>query len=142
MQEALGHRIGYLMKRVQHALRTRMDEALRQMGLTTPQYAALSALAEEPGLSGAALARTCFVTPQTMNEILGGLVRAGLVTRMPHPEHGRIVQTQLTDRGKDALAAAQRLISTIEKRIEASLIQEERIQMAEMLQRLADILEQ
>jgi DNA-binding MarR family transcriptional regulator len=34
-----------------------MDTALRGLGLTTPQYAALTFLEESPGLSGAQLAR-------------------------------------------------------------------------------------
>ncbi len=45
-------RVGYQMKRVQHALRIEMDRALREMGLTTPQYAALGALQAAPGSSG------------------------------------------------------------------------------------------
>ena len=63
-------RVGYELKKAQYGLRSRMDEELRGVGLTTPQYAALSALGEEPGASGAGLARRCFVTPQTMNGIL------------------------------------------------------------------------
>ena len=43
-----------------------MDDGLRILALTTPQYAALAAIAELPGISGAALAKRCFVTPQTI----------------------------------------------------------------------------
>ena len=77
----LGGRVGYELKRVQHALRQAMDEALRETGVTTPQYAAMSVLAEEPGLSNARLARRSFVTPQTMNQILARLEASGLVER-------------------------------------------------------------
>src|SRR3712207_8022525 len=69
----LGGRVGYELKRAQHALRSEMDGALRGVGLTTPQYAALSVLEGEEGISGALLARRCFVTPQTMNGILVNL---------------------------------------------------------------------
>lgn len=62
--------VGYYLKRAQHALRLAMDAALQRVDLTTPQYAALCALELEPGLSNAALARCCFVTPQTMNMIV------------------------------------------------------------------------
>ena len=48
----LGRRVGYQMKRAEHALRLEMDGALRGVGLTTPQYAALSVLEDEAGLSG------------------------------------------------------------------------------------------
>ncbi len=53
--------VGYQLKRAQHALRIQMDNALREVGLTTPQYAALSAIEATPGLSGNKLARQCFV---------------------------------------------------------------------------------
>ena len=80
----VGSRIGYQMKRAQHALRLGMDGALREAGLTTPQYAAMAVLEGEV-LSGAALARRCFVTPQTMNGILVNLERRGFLLRRPHP---------------------------------------------------------
>ena len=56
-------KIGYQLKRLQSLLRARMDAALDERGLTTPQYAALSAIEAAPGLSNAALARRSFVTP-------------------------------------------------------------------------------
>ena len=72
---------------------------MRELGLTTPQYAALSALEESPGLSGVALARHSFVTPPTMNGIVTNLENAGLVVRRRHPEHGRVLQAYLTEEG-------------------------------------------
>ncbi|WP_138431118.1 MarR family winged helix-turn-helix transcriptional regulator [Fodinibius saliphilus] len=65
--------LGYVIKRVQQLLRTRMDEKLDVVGVTTPQYAALSILEEDQGLSNAELARRCFLTPQTMHKIIVGL---------------------------------------------------------------------
>src|SRR3954466_11229941 len=90
-------RIGYQLKRAQQALRTAMDEGLRAHGLTTPQYAALTHLEAAEPLSGAELARRCFVTAQTMNAILVGLERARLVERAPHANHGRVRDEGLTN---------------------------------------------
>ena len=42
---------GYLLKRAQHAFRTRIDDALRPLGLTAPQYAVLSAVDPITGAS-------------------------------------------------------------------------------------------
>ena len=36
--------LGYKLKKTQHALRLHMDEALRALDLTTPQYAVLAQL--------------------------------------------------------------------------------------------------
>lgn len=110
-------RIGYQIKRVQHALRVEMDGALWEIGMTTAQYAALSALEAAPGLSGAELARRGFVTPHTMNVILTNLEATGLVVRRPHPEHGRVLQACLTEIGEDSVARAHGLVEAVERRM-------------------------
>lgn len=117
----LGGRVGYELKRVQHALRQAMDEALRETGVTTPQYAAMSVLAEEPGLSNARLARRSFVTPQTMNQILARLEASGLVERRGHPEHGRVLQNFLTREGEGLLEGCDRSVDAVEERMVSGL---------------------
>lgn len=52
----------YLVKRLELAIRARMDEVLRPHGLTTLQFTALTALRDRDGLSSAQLARRSFVT--------------------------------------------------------------------------------
>jgi DNA-binding MarR family transcriptional regulator len=118
-----------------------MDEALRSRGLTTPQYAALSALAGEPGLSGADLARRSFVTPQTINGVLANLESAGLIERHPHPEHGRVLQAYLTEPGEELASRARREVEDIEERMLSGLSIEDRIWLTEMLRSRADALE-
>lgn len=110
-----------------------MDGALATLDLTTPQYAALSELAKEQGLSNAELARRCFVTPQTMHQILGGLEREALVIRSQHPDHGRIQQTALTPKGEQRLTQAHERVSNIEARMTRSLTQAEMEQATEVL---------
>jgi len=108
--------IGFALKRAQQALRTRLDTGLREIGLTTPQYAVLAFLEVEPGASNAALARRAFVTPQTMQAILVALERSGFIARTPHPEHGRVQMTELTALGRDALEAASGIVADAEAR--------------------------
>jgi hypothetical protein len=62
-RDRLENKISYALKKAQHVLRLRMDEDLKELGVTTPQYAALSLPAKEPGLSNAGLVRRFFVTP-------------------------------------------------------------------------------
>jgi DNA-binding MarR family transcriptional regulator len=83
---------GYLLRQAWHTMRGALDEALRPHGLTSPQYAVLSVLGHDEGASGADLARACNTTPQAMNGVLATLERSGLVSRRPHPTHGRILQ--------------------------------------------------
>jgi DNA-binding MarR family transcriptional regulator len=113
----LADRVGHQLKRAQQALRTAMDEGLRAHGITTPQYAALTALEADEPLSGAELARRCFVTAQTMNAILVGLERGRLVERTPNAAHGRVIDARLTKRGRATLDDAHQTVSVIEERM-------------------------
>ena len=140
MDGRLGRRVGYQMKRAEHALRLEMDAVLRGVGLTTPQYAALSVLEGEAGLSGAALGRRCFVTPQTMNQILMNLEGAGMVERSPHPEHGRVLSAYLTEKGAELVALAHWEVEAIEERMLAGLDREERSRLLEALRNCAESL--
>jgi hypothetical protein len=60
-------RSGYLLSQTWLQFRGAMDAALRAHGLIGPQYAVLSVLGRDPGMSGADLARACHTTPQAMN---------------------------------------------------------------------------
>lgn len=133
--------IGYQLKRAQHALRLVMDAALRPLGLTTAQYAALTALETTPGASNAALARACFVTPQTMHTLVLQLEADGLVVRHAHPAHGRVIQTTLTVVGQQQVAAAHQVVQQIEQQMVASLSMMEQQQFRQWLQHCTDTLE-
>lgn len=69
--------VGYLVKRVQQSLRRQCDSALRPTGLSMSQYAVLRALADHPDASAAELARLCFVTRQSLQDLLGALRGGG-----------------------------------------------------------------
>ena len=132
--------IGFALKQAQQALRTRLDSGLREIGLTTPQYAVLAFLKVEAGASNAALARRAFVTPQTMQAILVALERAGLIARTPHPEHGRVQTTELTALGRGALEAASGIVADAEERLRNASAPFDPQEVAAMLLRLAEAL--
>jgi DNA-binding MarR family transcriptional regulator len=122
-----------MLRRVQAALRARLDEVLGPRGLTTPQYAVLSALEQESGISNAELARRAFVTPQTMIRIVGTLEAQGLVARHPHPSHGRIRPASLTSRGARLVAGCHAEVAETEQRMLADLTPEARRQLLDLL---------
>ena len=134
-------RIGYHLKRMHQVYCATIDAALRELDLTTAQYAALSMLEAVPGSSSAALARACFVTPQTMNEIVQSLHARGWVEREPHPGHGRILQLDLTPLGRRRLMQAHQVVDAEEERMVAGLAHEERRQFAEWLEQCSVALE-
>ncbi|MCK8677521.1 MarR family winged helix-turn-helix transcriptional regulator [Streptomyces lichenis] len=113
--------VGYRLKQAHAALRGAMDTALREHGLTVPQYSCLEVLAARPGLSNSELARATFVTRQSMNVVLRGLQGEGLLTRPDAAATGRSRPTTLTEEGVRRLRAAQADVYAIESRMVAVL---------------------
>lgn len=130
--------VGYLLKNAQQSLRAAMDAALRDLGITTPQYAVLSFLEEASGLSSAQLARRAFVTPQTMNRIVANLEAAGLIVRGAHPDLGRVLEATLTERGRGLLVECHRRVHEVEARMVTDLTEAEHRQLAQLLERCAN----
>lgn len=128
-------RLGLDIKRAEQTLITAKQAAVRPAGLTVPQYAALFALADSPGISGAALARACLVTPQAMTVVLKNLEERGLIERSPHPWHRNVLETRLTEAGRTALVAADERAVVIERAIAEELSEEERRTLRELLSR-------
>ncbi|MEV0355741.1 MarR family transcriptional regulator [Nocardia sp. NPDC050697] len=113
--------VGYRLKRAAAALRAAMDRALREHDLTTPQYSCLELLDEQPGISGAALARGTFVTRQSSAVVLRGLQEAGLITRPAAADHGRSLPIHLTAAGQRRLHAARTAVYAVEARMIATV---------------------
>lgn len=132
------HRLAYLLKRAQHAFRTHVDDVLRPLNLTAPQFAVLAAVHTDAGISNAELARLAFVTPQTMQGILANLERAGLLTRTPHPRHRRVLCSALTDQGREVYAQARRQVDEIERLLTDAVGSGNADRFADMLSRCAD----
>ncbi|SRR6266851_4870343 len=131
----------YLLKRAQQAARAALDESLRPLGVSASQVAVLRRLDEAPGLSGAELARRCWVTAQTMNEVLGSMEGAGLVRRQADAAHGRIVRTNLTALGRGLLSRCNGVIDDVSERMLCGLLPQDRDALAGLLERCARALE-
>jgi DNA-binding MarR family transcriptional regulator len=113
--DAGGHaRVSYVIARLDRAIRREIAEMVAPHGLTATQYTALSVLRMGKGLSNAQLARRSYVTPQSMIEMLGTLENKGLVQRTPAPDHGRILRTELTAKGRRVLARCDEDIDRLE----------------------------
>ena len=117
-----------------------MYEALADIGLTPPQYAALKILEAAPGISSAEIARQAFVSAQTMQAIVAGLERRELLVRRARPT-GRVLAAWPTRRGLAALAAARDRAARVEDRTTLALTDEEHRVLIELLRRCADSLE-
>jgi DNA-binding MarR family transcriptional regulator len=89
-----------LLKQTWYYALTTVNDAVSDHGVSTAQIGMLRQLANEPGLSGAELARRLLISPQGAQLALKELERRELVERRQDPEHGRILRAYLTKRGR------------------------------------------
>ncbi|ABW10855.1 transcriptional regulator, MarR family [Parafrankia sp. EAN1pec] len=114
--------ITWLLKQAMHYSRRTVNTAIRNYGVTSEQLGVLKRLADNPGLSGADLARRLLITPQASQLALATLERRGLIERRPDANHGRILRSYLTDEGlrvctecfNDAIASEERLLDVLD----------------------------
>jgi DNA-binding MarR family transcriptional regulator len=128
---------GYLVKRVQQPLRRRCDAALRPSGLSMAQYAAMRALADHPEASASELARLCFVTRQSLQDLLAGLRSAGFVRDAKVPPKGRARSLELTAAGAKRLAAAHDAVMSVDEAMLDGVSTSARRQLVDLLTRCA-----
>jgi DNA-binding MarR family transcriptional regulator len=116
----------YMIGRINHGVRRELQRRLARWELSVPELTALSVLRRRPGLSNAQLARRSMITPQSMNEVVAGLERRGLVARRPDPAHGGILQTRLTPAGRGLLRRVQPAVDELQDKLLTSVPDAER----------------
>jgi DNA-binding MarR family transcriptional regulator len=113
---------GVNLRRAQHLLALRIDDAVRPLGLNLGLWSVLRELARAPGASASELGRTSFHTSQTVGGLLQRLQEQGLVDRSS--SRGRIVENHLTPRGaeveRQATAAADDIIRGVLAHVDAT----------------------
>jgi len=130
-----------MMKRIMVHFRSQMDEQLRPEGVTTAQLHVLKVIREESGASGAQLARSCYVTPQSAQALLKGLEDGGWITRTKDRVNDRILIAELTPSGEELLQTAEKLARVIEKRLWRGVEREAVEALNEVLTRCLENLE-
>jgi MarR family transcriptional regulator, organic hydroperoxide resistance regulator len=140
-RQAETRRAAQLMKRIMVHFRSQMDEQLRPEGVTTAQLHVLKVIREESGASGAQLARSCYVTPQSAQALLKGLEDGGWITRTKDRVNDRILIAELTPSGEELLRTAEKLARVIEKRLWRGVEREAVEALNEVLARCLENLE-
>lgn len=126
-------RIGYLLRQAHQAMRTAIDQEVRKLGISAPQFSLLSVLRNEPGLSGAELADDSMLTQQTTSEIVRGLERRELVERRNDPLDARSRRIYLTAKGRRVLRAADERVARLEEESVRSLGVEQQAEVQQWL---------
>ncbi len=103
------------LKAAQGAARNALDDALNDIGLTALQLIILRTIEYSPAISGAQLARDCFVTPQAMAANISKLEAAGLIARSKG--EGRVLEAHLTEKGRAIFDRAGSRVESAERYI-------------------------
>jgi len=115
-----------------------VNDAIAPHGVTTAQIGLMRYLANEPGLSGAELARRLLITPQGVQLALTALERNGLVERKQDPQHGRIRQAYLTDRGRAVASVVSADAIRAHEQVFGVLTLEEQKTLQDLLRRVVE----
>jgi DNA-binding MarR family transcriptional regulator len=98
-----------LVSRLRMVFRERVEERLQPLGVTMAQLQVLTPLVDEPGMSGAQLARVRHVSPQTIHALLMATEERGWMRRSTHPENNRTLLATLTPQGRRICARAGKI---------------------------------
>jgi DNA-binding MarR family transcriptional regulator len=101
--EAASPLLLYMLKQVELAVRARIDEIVRPVGLTAAQYTALTVLERHTDMSSAQLARNSFVTAQSMADMITALEGRRLIERHRDKSDRRRLVVALTGEGRTLL---------------------------------------
>ncbi len=105
------------MKAVLQGCRVVLDDELQPLGITTSQLRMLWSIAENPGISGAKMARLCSVTPQSGQATLAMMEAQGWVRRRPSEATHRVLVAELTGKGERILLKARKIAQALDRRL-------------------------
>lgn len=124
--EMAGHLIRRLHQQSMQVFQAQMQAA--GFELTSVQFAALDAIAEQPGIDQAGLAAAISFDRATIGGVIERLEQKGLVRREVSEQDRRARQLHLTPAGKRLLAASRPLVEALQADILAPLSRTERAQ--------------
>jgi DNA-binding MarR family transcriptional regulator len=104
----------YLVKQVELAVRSRLDDIVRPGGMTALQYTALTVLERHADMSSAQLARHSFVTAQSMADLISALEARGLIERHRDRADRRRLVVALTAKGRALLDRYREEVAALE----------------------------
>jgi DNA-binding MarR family transcriptional regulator len=137
--EALGDYTGFLMNWCAVRSRGAFAQGLDDLGLRPQQFAVLSVIDADPGLTQQALVDATGIDPSSMVQMLDGLQEAGWAERRPHPSDRRKRAVHLTDAGTAILAQAREAATRVGEEAFAPLSAHERTQLHGLLRKLAGL---
>jgi MarR family transcriptional regulator for hemolysin len=127
---------GWVTADVSRLMRTVFDRRVRRLGLTRPQWLALTRLDRRPGASQSELADTMEIEKAPAGRLIDRLEEKGWIERRADPADRRINRIYLTDRGQRLHAAILPIAEATVTDALSALSAAERQQVTKLLMRV------
>lgn len=133
---ALAERPGYLLHKAALMLAEEAEAGLEAAGMKTRDFFVLASLAGAPDLSQQDLSRLLNLDPTTVVSVIDDLEEREYVERRRNPSDRRRYLLDLTEAGREALAATDRVATELEASFFATLSAAERTTLLRLLGKL------
>jgi len=130
---------GHLIRRSQQIAVALFVEETAAFALTPVQYAALVAIAEQPGIDATRLSQLIAFDRSTIGNVLARLEARGLLARKSGVKDKRVKRLRITRRGATLIARIEIAVARAQGRILAPLAPAERRLFMAMLTRLVQV---
>lgn len=131
--------IGYALRRAQLVITADFNQTLAGLDLRPAQFAVLILIDQNPGTSQSSLCDALGIQKANFVATIAELVDRGLVKRRKLDSDARTYSLGLTSRGRSILDDAAKLQSLHEARVIAQIGTEGRLQLLNLLERVASL---
>ncbi|PWE18263.1 MarR family transcriptional regulator [Marinicauda salina] len=128
---------GHLLHRAQQFAADRFAEATGDMRITQRQFAVLSAVARDEGLSQTKLVQVTGIDRSTLAELVSRMAQKNLLVREKAPGDGRANSIRLSDEGRSLYQTALAGAAAADEAIIAALPKNKRTSFVEALARIS-----
>lgn len=131
---------GHLIRRLQQISTSVFADRMKEIGLdiTSPQFATLHVLAQNPGVDQATLAGFVAHDRPTIGAVLDRLVAKGFVKRDTNPQDRRAKRLSLTEEGHAVLERITPVVARMQDEILPGLTEEERSVFRQLSLKIVD----
>ncbi len=129
---------GYLIRRAQQISSALFAQETAGFDLTSVQYAALSAIARNPGVDATRLSALISFDRSTLGDVLERMEAKGWIVRRPTQADRRVKLLGLSPEGQNLLDQVQPAVRRVQERLLAPFAPAERALVIDMLTRLGD----
>ena len=119
-------------------MRREMEASLRATGMTVTQWRALGVIFHGSVVTHSELVRQLEIEGPSVTSLVNGRERKGWVTRERSTSDARVKELHLTARGRRMIEGAQEAMAPIERRMAATLTENERAALKNLMRTMIE----